>query len=256
MNRVWHYHFGRGIVSTPNDFGFNGGRASHPELLDWLAHTFLRQGGSLKQLHREIMLSNTYRQSSGFRADAADADAENRLLWRFSPRRLEAEVIRDALLAVSGRLNREPGGPGFRPFEVRFFNSHFYDLVDSADPPMRKRTIYRIVVRSGHDPMLEAFDCPDASSKAPRRSNTTTPIQSLALMNSPFVLRQADHLATRLRQEAPGDSAGQIELAYRLSLGRTPGPEETTRAVTHAGEHGLESFCWALLNSSEFLYLN
>ncbi len=256
VNRVWHYHFGRGIVSTPNDFGFNGGRASHPELLDWLARTFLRQGGSLKQLHREIMLSNTYRQSSGFRADAADADAENRLLWRFSPRRLEAEVIRDALLAVSGRLNREFGGPGFRPFEVRFFNSHFYDLVDSADPPMRKRTIYRIVVRSGHDPMLEAFDCPDASSKAPRRSNTTTPIQSLALMNSPFVLRQADHLATRLRQEAPGDSAGQIELAYRLSLGRTPGPEETTRAVTHAGEHGLESFCWALLNSSEFLYLN
>ena len=256
VNRVWHYHFGRGIVSTPNDFGYNGGRASHPGLLDWLAQSFLRQGGSVKQLHREIMLSNMYQQSSGFRKDAAAADAENRLHWRFSPRRLEAEVIRDSLLAVSGRLNREPGGPGFRPFEVRFFNSHFYDLVDSADPPMRKRTIYRTVVRSGHDPMLEAFDCPDASSKAPRRSNTTTPIQSLALMNSPFVLRQADHLATRLRQELPGNSAAQIELAYRLSLGRTPGPEETARAVTHAGEHGLESFCWALLNSSEFLYLN
>ena len=256
VNRVWHYHFGRGIVSTPNDLGFNGGRASHPELLDWLARYFLRQGGSLKQLHREIMLSNTYRQSSGFRTVAAETDAENRLLWRFSPRRLEAEVIRDSLLAVSGRLNREPGGPGFRPFEVRFFNSHFYDLVDSADPPMRKRTVYRIVVRSGHDPMLEAFDCPDASSKAPRRSHTTTPIQALALMNSPFVLRQADHLAGRLRRALPGDSAGQIDLAYRLALGRPPNPQESGRAAAHAGDQGLESFCWALLNSSEFLYLN
>ena len=256
MNRVWHYHFGRGIVSTPNDFGFNGGRASHPELLDWLAQSFLRQGGSVKQLHREIMLSNTYQQSSGFRADAAEADAENRLLWRFSPRRLEAEVIRDSLLAVSGRLNREFGGPGFRPFEVKFFNSHFYDLVDSAEPPMRKRTVYRIVVRSGHDPMLEAFDCPDASSKAPRRSNTTTPIQALALMNSPFVLRQADHLADRLRRALPGDSAAQIDLAYRLALGRPPNPQESGRAAAHAGDQGLESFCWALLNSSEFLYLN
>lgn len=256
VNRAWYYHFGRGIVSTPNDLGFNGGRASHPELLDWLARSFLRQGGSLKQLHREIMLSNTYQQSSGFRADAAETDAENRLLWRFSPRRLEAEVIRDSLLAASGRLNREFGGPGFRPFEVRFFNSHFYDLVDSADPPMRKRTVYRIVVRSGHDPMLEAFDCPDASEKAPRRSNTTTPIQALALMNSPFVLRQADHLADRLRRALPGDNAGQIDLAYRLALGRGPNPQESGRAVAHAGEQGLESFCWALLNSSEFLYLN
>ena len=256
VNRVWHYHFGRGIVSTPNDFGFNGGRASHPELLDWLAQSFHRQGDSVKQLHREIMLSNTYRQSSGFRADAAEADAENRLLWRFSARRLEAEVIRDSLLAVSGRLNREFGGPGFRPFEVKFFNSHFYNLVDSAEPPMRKRTVYRIVVRSGHDPMLEAFDCPDASDKAPRRSNTTTPIQALALMNSPFVLRQADHLADRLRRALPGDSAGQVELAYRLALGRGPNPQESGRAVAHAGDQGLESFCWALLNSSEFLYLN
>ena len=256
VNRVWHYHFGRGIVSTPNDFGFNGGRASHPELLDWLAQSFLRKRSSLKQLHREIMLSNTYRQSSGFRAEAAQADAENRLLWRFSPRRLEAEVIRDSLLAVSGRLNREFGGPGFRPFEVKFFNSHFYNLVDSADPPMRKRTIYRIVVRSGHDPMLEAFDCPDASDKAPSRSNTTTPIQALALMNSPFVLRQADHLADRLRGARPGDNAGQIDLAYRLALGRPPNSEESGRAMDHAGDQGLESFCWALLNSSEFLYLN
>ena len=256
VNRVWHYHFGRGIVSTPNDFGFNGGRASHPQLLDWLALSFLRQGGSLKQLHREIMLSNTYQQSSGFRAEAAEADAENRWLWRFSPRRLEAEVIRDSLLAVSGRLNREFGGPGFRPFEVKFFNSHFYNLVDSADLPMRKRTIYRIVVRSGHDPMLEAFDCPDASDKAPRRSHTTTPIQALALMNSPFVLRQADHLADRLRRALPGDSAGQIDLAYRLALGRRPNSEESGRARVHAGDQGLESFCWALLNSSEFLYLN
>ena len=158
-------------------------------------------------------------------------------------------MIRDSLLAVSGRLNREPGGPGFRPFEVRFFNSHFYDLVDSADPPMRKRTVYRIVVRSGHDPMLEAFDCPDASDKAPRRSHTTTPIQALALMNSPFVLRQADHLADRLRRALPGDSARQIELAYRLALGRGPNPQESGRAVAHAGDQGPGEF---LLGAAEF----
>ncbi len=256
VNRVWQYHFGRGIVGTPNDFGFNGERPSHPELLDWLAQWFMEQGWSLKALHREIMLSSTYRQSSHFRKVAEERDPENRLLWRFSPRRLEAEVIRDALLATSGELNRAREGPGFRPFEIRTFNTHFYDLMDSDEPEMNRRSVYRIVVRSGRDPLLEAFDCPDSAFKAPRRSITTTPLQSLALMNNSFVMRQADRLARRIAVEGKGELPAQVDRAYRLSLGRAPQAGEATRALIHVQKHGLESLCWALFNSSEFLYLN
>ncbi len=256
VNRVWQYHFGRGIVATPNDFGFNGERPSHPELLDWLARWFMEHGWSLKTLHKEIMLSSSYRQSSHFREAPAGRDPENRLLWRFSPRRLEAEVIRDALLATSGELNRERGGPGFRPFEVRVFNTHFYDLKDSDEVVMKRRSIYRIVVRSGGDPLLEAFDCPDSAFKAPRRGITTTPLQSLVLMNNSFVMRQANRLAQRIEREADAILPAQVERAYRLTLGRAPRSSEATSAITHVRKHGLESLCWALFNSSEFLYLN
>ena len=256
VNRVWQYHFGRGIVGTPNDFGFNGERPTHPELLDWLARWFMDHGWSFKALHREIMLSSSYRQSSRFREASAERDPENRLLWRFSPRRLEAEVIRDALLATSGELNRERGGPGFRPFEVRVFNTHFYDLIDSDEAEMKRRTVYRIVVRSGGDPLLEAFDCPDSAFKAPRRGITTTPLQSLTLMNNSFVMRQADRLAQRIAGEAKDGLPAQVDRAYRLTLGRAPQASEARRALTHVQSHGLESLCWALFNSSEFLYLN
>ena len=256
VNRVWQYHFGRGIVGTPNDFGFNGERPSHPELLDWLARWFMDHGWSLKALHKEIMLSSSYRQSSRFREAPAERDPENRLLWRYSPRRLEAEVIRDALLATSGELNWERGGPGFRPFEIRIFNTHFYDLKDSDKAEMKKRSVYRIVVRSAGDPLLEAFDCPDSAFKAPRRGITTTPLQSLALMNNSFVLRQADRLAQRIEGEADDVLPAQVDRAYRLALGRGPRDGEARRALAHVQDHGLESLCWALFNSSEFLYLN
>ena len=256
VNRVWQYHFGRGIVGTPNDFGFNGERPSHPELLDWLARWFIDHGWSLKALHKEIMLSSSYRQSSRFREAAADRDPENRLLWRYSPRRLEAEVIRDALLATSGELNWKRGGPGFRPFEVRIFNTHFYDLKDLDEAEMKRRSVYRIVVRSAGDPLLESFDCPDSAFKAPRRGITTTPLQSLVLMNNSFVLRQADRLAQRIEGEAVGVLPIQVDRAYRLTLGRIPRGEEASRALAHIQRHGLESLCWALFNSSEFLYLN
>ena len=256
VNRVWQYHFGRGIVGTPNDFGFNGERPTHPELLDWLARWIMDRGWSLKALHKEIMLSSSYRQSSRFREALAERDPENKLLWRFSPRRLEAEVIRDALLATSGELNWESGGPGFRPFEVRIFNTHFYDLKDSDEPEMKRRSVYRIVVRSAGDPLLESFDCPDSAFKAPRRGITTTPLQSLALMNNSFVLRQADRLAQRIEGEADEVLPAQVDRAYRLTLGRAPRSSEATRALAHVQMHGLESLCWALFNSSEFLYLN
>ena len=256
VNRVWHYHFGRGIVDTPNDFGFNGGRPSHPELLDWLADRFMAEGWSVKRLHKLIMTSATYRQSSDSRKGAAERDPDNHLLWRFAPRRLEAEAIRDAMLAVSRELNPERGGTGFRPFDLRIFNSHFYDLKDVDEPEYNRRTVYRIVVQSARDPLLEAFDCPDPSAKTPKRASTTTPIQSLGLMNSSFVLRQASRLAERVRSEDRGSLGDRVERAYYLALGRAPSSHELERAVRHSSEHGLESFCWALLNSSEFLYLN
>ena len=256
VNRVWHYHFGRGIVATPNDFGFNGDRPSHPKLLNWLAAEFIAQGWRVKKLHKLIMLSSTYRQSSQFNRKAAEVDSENRLLWKFSLRRLEGEAIRDALLAVSGHLNPATGGPGFRPFEIRIFNTHFYDVTDPDGPEYNRRSVYRIVVRSGRDPLLEAFDCPDASATAPKRSVTTTPIQSLQLMNSPFMLRQARRLAARVKKEAGIGEVAKVVRAYRLTLGREPTPKEAALALSHLREHEVESLCWALLNSSEFLYLN
>ena len=214
VNRVWHYHFGTGLVATPNDLGRNGERPSHPELLDWLAADFLAHGTSLKALHRRIMLSNTYRQSSRYDARAAAVDADDRLLWRYPARRLEAEAIRDAMLAASGLLNPQMAGPSFRPFTLTVFNSNFYDLADFAGPVYDRRTVYRININSAKDPLLETLDCPDPSVKAPRRAVTTTPLQALGLMNDPFVLRQArclaDRVQTRPAPSRPRRSIGSI----------------------------------------------
>lgn len=255
-NRVWHLHFGRGLVLTPNDFGVSGARPSHRELLDWLAVQFMRSGWSVKALHRVILNSATYRQSSAFDGKAAATDVDNELLWRFPPRRLEGEAVRDAMLAVSGQLNPTAGGPGFRPFTITDFGASFYHLVDRPEPEFNRRTVYRMNVNSGKDPLMEAFDCPDPSVKTPRRGVTTTPLQALELMNNPFVLRQAEHLAERAMAGAGNDMDAAVRAAYLLALGRPPTAEETSRAAAVANEHGLKSACWALLNSTEFLYVN
>jgi mono/diheme cytochrome c family protein len=255
VNRLWHYHFGHGIVGTPNDFGYNGERPTHPALLDWLAVTLLRNGGRLKPLHRLILLSNTYRQSARYNATFAGKDAEDRLLWRFPPRRLEGEAVRDAMLCVSGQLNPRRGGPSFRPFTEFVDNSHFYTLVDTPDPEFNRRTVYRINVNSAKSPLLEALDCPDPSTKTPRRAVTTTPLQALELMNSSFVQRQAAGLATRLSREAGPSLPDRVALAYRLAFSRSPTAMETTRAISFAQEQGLENLCWTLFNASEFLYV-
>ena len=147
-NRIWQHHFGDGIVRTPNDFGFNGERPTHPELLDWLAFTFRENGGSIKKLHRLILLSNSYQQAATFNPKAAASDADNRLLWRCSPRRLEAEAVRDAMLAISGQLNDRLGGESFRPFKVESFNSAFYNLLDIDSPEFNRRSVYRMNVNS------------------------------------------------------------------------------------------------------------
>jgi hypothetical protein len=255
VNRLWQYHFGHGIVASPSDFGFNGERPSHPELLDWLADEFVRSGWSVKHVQRLILLSATYRQSARPNAAAAAVDADNRLLWRFPSRRLEAEAVRDAMLSVSGRLNPRMGGPSFRPFTATVFNSTFYTLTDEATPETQRRTVYRMSVNSAKDPLLDTLDCPDPSVKAPRRAVTTTPLQALGLMNSAFVLRQAKGFAERVVREAGDDPAARVALAYRLAFGRAPTAAEKERAVCHVREHGVESLCWVLLNASEFLYL-
>ena len=190
-----------------------------------------------------------------FNARAAALDAENQLLWRFAPRRLEAEAVRDAMLAVSGELNRQPGGPGFRPFEALPFPANAYAITDKSGPEFNRRTVYRMNVNSGKDPLLDAFDCPDPSVKTPRRGVTTTPLQALELMNNSFVQRQAQRLADRaVRTAGPGLEAA-VHAAWQLSLGRSPTAEETRQATAAADARGLASVCWALLNSTEFVYV-
>ena len=254
VNRVWQWHFGQGLVTTPNDFGASGGRPTHPELLDWLAAEFVEQGWSIKILHRRIVTSAAYQQSSDFNPEAAAVDADDQLLWRLQPRRLEAEAVRDAMLASSGQLNLAMGGPGFRPFTTTEFNATFYHPVDRPEPEFNRRTVYRINVNSGKDPLLDSLDCPDPSVKTPRRGVTTTPLQALELMNNPFVQRQAAGLARRVSADG-NDPAKSIEQAYVLTLGRLPTAEEAARGKQVAEERGLESLCWVLLNSTEFIYV-
>lgn len=253
-NRVWHYHFGKGIVASPNDFGYNGERPTHPELLDWLAYRFVESGGSVKSLHKIIMLSNTYQQSSQFNKAAAAKDSDDRTLWRFAPRRLEGEAVRDSLLFVSGQLNPKRGGESFQPFTVRVDNSHFYTQFDSGEAEYNRRSVYRMNVQSARSPLLETLDCPDPSTKTPRRALTTTPLQALELMNNSFVLRQAKRWSERLAREA-STPLQQIENAYKMAFGRNPTGQERIQSSKFVQNTGLESLCWALMNSSEFLYI-
>jgi mono/diheme cytochrome c family protein len=261
-NRVWHFHFGQGLVATPNDFGVSGARPTHPELLDWLAAKFIESGWSVKALHRMIVNSENYRQSSSETAQhsdyfrrAAAVDTDNQLLWHFPTRRLEAEAVRDAMLAVSGQINLQMGGPSFRPFDALKFPANAYVPVDKIGPEFNRRTVYRMNVNSGKEPLLDAFDCPDPSVKTPRRGVTTTPLQALALMNSSFVQRHAGLLAQRALTESKNDLPRAIQTAYRLALGRAPTKVEARRALAAAQDRSLTNVCWALLNSTEFIYV-
>jgi hypothetical protein len=253
VNRLWHYHFGAGLVSTPSDLGFNGGAPSHPELLDWLAGEFLRRGESLKDLHRLIVTSSTYRQSSQINLAAAERDAGNRWLWRMSPRRLEAETLRDATLVVAGQLNDELGGPGFREFETHVHNSQFYQLVDRDGPEFQRRTIYRTWIRSARSPLLDVFDCPDPSTKTPVRAVTVTPLQALSLMNNSFMLRQAGRFADRVRRDVGDAPTEQVYRVIDLAFGRSAMADEIESYAAFVRDHGLPEFCRVVLNSNEFL---
>ena len=260
VNRVWQGHFGTGLVETPSDFGRSGMKPSHPELLDWLAAEFIRDGWSLKKLHRLIVLSQAYRQSGfglsqkGAAQAAAALDADNRLLWRFPTRRLEAEALRDTMLAVSGRLNPAMFGRGYDLFDKRGGLSGFKP-VEVFTPVNERRMIYAHKVRRESEAVFGAFDCPDAGQSTARRVQSTTPIQALNLFNSRFTLAQAEALAKRLQREAGADPKRQIERAYQLALGRVPSPEEMDEAEPIVRTHGVAVLARALFNSSEFLFL-
>ncbi len=255
-NRLWQGHFGQGFVANPSDFGYNGGQPSHPELLDWLASDLVRSGWSLKALHKRILMSRTYRQASRFDEAAASTDAGNQLLWQFPTRRLDGEEVRDAMLAVSGDLNRALHGPSFRPFRFGEARGSLrnYILTDDDSSALRRRTVYRMNIITGGDPMLEALDCPLPSTKTPKRRSTTTALQALSLMNNAFVQKRARGLAERLQREVRGLD-GQVQRAFELALGRSPREPELAASRSLAERGGLETLCWGLFNTSEFLYV-
>ncbi|MBL9139100.1 MAG: DUF1553 domain-containing protein [Verrucomicrobiales bacterium] len=254
VNRIWQGHFGTGLVDTSSDFGRNGGKASHPELLDWLASEFIASGWSLKHIHRLIVLSATYRQAATPDSQGEAIDAESRFLWRFPPRRLEAETIRDAMLAVSGHLNLAMYGRGFDLFDKRGGLTGFKP-VESFDVEGRRRMIYAHKVRREREAVFGAFDCPDAGQSTARRRESTTPIQALNLFNSRFTIDEAEAFADRVQSEAGPDIDRQIQQAYRRALARDPHPEERVEAEPVVRHHGLAVLCRALFNSNEFLFL-
>ncbi len=290
VNRIWHYHFGRGIVATPSDFGMMGDRPTHKELLDYLAATFVENGWSVKRMHRLIMLSSAYRQSSAYQEESAQADPGNKLFWRFDRRRLEGEVIRDSMLFASGRLNLKMGGPGvFPPLPAGVSRPRSrYSAWDTEKDPTEanRRSVYVFVKRNLRYPMFEAFDFPDTHESCARRYNTVTPTQSLALMNDELVLEWSRALAGRVLNDGGLPVELQIDRAYRMVHHRAPTvqerqaileflrsqaailgeqlarnekvpvPDSLPAGVDRAHAAAFVDFCHTLLNSNEFLYLN
>ncbi|MBI3210665.1 MAG: PSD1 domain-containing protein [Candidatus Solibacter usitatus] len=259
VNRIWQGHFGRGITNTPNDFGRQGDKPSHPELLDWLAVEFMERGWSVKQMHKLILLSDAYRRSSEAVPAGLEKDADNVYLWRMNRRRLEAEAIRDAVLASSGALNAKMFGPAVVPALSKEEAEAMRDMTQwpiTSDPrEHERRGVYLFVKRSFRNPMMETFDAPDAAASCPRRETSTIAPQSLALMNGEFANRQAEVFAARLNKESR-DAAAQVNRAFLIAFGREPGDAERKRAMDYAARAGLAKLCLLLFNTSEFLYVD
>jgi hypothetical protein len=261
VNRIWHYHFGRGIVSTPNDFGRMGGRPSHPQLLDWLANRFIENGWRMKPLHRMIVLSNTYRQSSQspLEAQAMEKDAENAWLWKFNRYRLDAEQLRDSMLAIAGRLNLQMGGPSvIVPVDEELVNllykpAQWAVTKDAAQHD--RRSVYLMHKRNLRLPMMEAFDAPDLQTSCARRETSTHAPQALELLNGALANDLAKALASRLDREAQ-TPAEQAELAYRLAAGRSPTTKEKQLSIEFLKKNPLSEFALAVMNLNAFLYVN
>jgi cytochrome c553 len=255
VNRMWQFHFGTGIVDTPSDFGRNGTPPTHPQLLDWLASELMDHDWSLKHVHRLILNSDTWRQSSRPNVDAIRVDATSRLLWRFPPRRLEAEAIRDSILAVTGVLDlKNAGGPGFSPFEVEMENVRHYHAKKTYGPADWRRMIYMTKVRQEREQVFGAFDCPDASMVVPIRSRSTTPLQALNLLNSHFIMQQADLFAERLEKDS-ATLPRQITRAWQLCFQHPPTDEELAGSEAFIKQEGMKQFTRALLNANEFVFI-
>lgn len=270
VNRIWQYHFGRAIVDSPNDFGRMGARPTHPELLDWLADEF-RSTQSFKHLHRLMVLSATYRQSSAAdestslksaESSAAMIDAENHFLSHMNRRRLSAEEVRDSMLLISGRLDLKMGGPGFYLFELERpeHSPHYeYHKFDPSDPVSHRRSIYRFVVRSQPDPYMTTLDCADSSQSSPRRMETLTSLQALTLLNNRFSLQMAQYFAERLGEtstERLADIPNQVTQAFLLTAARRPDSDELSWMTEYARRHGMVNLCRILFNTSEFLFVD
>ena len=256
VNRLWQFHFGTGIVDTPSDLGRAGTLPTHPELLDFLASELIDHDWSLKHIHRLIMESATYQQSSQPRKEAVAVDASARYLWRFPPRRLEAEVIRDSILQVSGSLDTRMGGTGFPGFEVQAENVRHYFPIKEFGPQHWRRMVYMTKVRQEKDAVFGVFDCPDASQVVDKRSRSTTPLQALNLFNSTFVLQQCEILAEQLDEEFSDDVAAQVRQVLHRAFGRIPDEIEIDEAAEFVKEEGLVQFCRAIFNANEFVFVH
>jgi mono/diheme cytochrome c family protein len=261
VNRIWQHHFGEGIVRTPSNFGKTGDAPTHPELLDWLATEFMQHGWSIKAMHRLIMNSDTYAMVSDDNAAGLKIDRDNKLLWRMPRRRLEAESIRDSILAVAGNLDRTVGGPAVHPYiDPALFQSsskRTWPGKPDSDPSTWRRSVYVFSKRSIPLPMLDVFDKPDSVGSCARRNRSTIAPQALILMNNAFVLMEAEKFADRLRREAGPDPAEQADLAFQLTLSRKPSAKELKESVAflRSGEQSLLDFSQAMLNLNEFVYI-
>ena len=295
VNRVWHYHFGRGLVDTPNDFGLMGGAPTHPELLDWLAMELADFGdlgfgdleisngttrpsqfspnhqipnhqttsSSLKRLHRLMVTSSIYRQSSQHRANCAEIDADNRYLWRMNRSRLDAEAIHDAVAQISEQIDWTMGGPSVKQF-IQTPGIHVTPNVDYQnfnvdDLAHYRRSVYRFIFRTIPDPFMETLDCADSSQLTPARSVSVTALQALSMLNDKFIVRQCEHVAARIASQvgaADGDADSQVSALFERTLNRAPTPHERAAFRAYIAQHGLANACRVLLNSNEFMFVN
>jgi hypothetical protein len=269
-NRLWQYHFGRGIVPTSNDFGRLGEAATHPELLDWLAEDLVAGGWKLKRMHKLLLLSNTYQMSTEVNAIGLKADPANMMFWHFNPRRLEAEEVRDSILMVSGKLNLKAGGPSvFPPIPKEVLAGQSVPGSGwSVSPPEEasRRSVYVHVKRSLLVPILAAHDQADTDSSCAVRYVTTVPTQALGMLNGAFINEQAGFLADRLEKDAKDDLAGQVRRVIRLTTGREPKQEEVAQDAAWirrqqekeklTPHQALRRYCLLALNLNEFVYLD
>ena len=269
VNRIWEYNFGRGIVGTPNDFGRMGERPVNPELLDYMANEFVESGWSVKHVQKLILLSSTYQQSSTTHNTAArEKDPDNRLMWRFSRQRLEAEELRDAMLSISGTLNEKTGGPSvIVPIDKELISAMYKPeqwAVTKDASEHDRRSVYLIAKRNFHLPMMEVFDSPDLAVSCPRRESSTHAPQTLELLNGKFSNAKALALADRLKRESGGSLRREVNLAYELAAGRPASPKEMQLSLEYlqsnaknlGADHAREQFALAVLNLNAFLYIN